>query len=219
MSEVFRQGLMTRSEIKTVARLRFAENRGAMICVIVVTAVISLGLSAIPLLNFIMILGSQLLSVMNAGYFFSCWRGDQPPFERFFDGCFDRFWTKVGGMLWMSLLTFLWSMLFVIPGIVKGIAYSLTPYLLARYPGVRAMDACSLSDRITRGYKMEIFVMELSFLGWLLLSGFTFGLVFVFYAGPYMSTSMAGLCDELIANALQEGRITQDMLDGYGTTV
>lgn len=61
---------------------------------------------------------------------------------------------------------------------------------------------------------MEIFVMALSFLGWILLSGLTFGLLQIFYVGPYMETSMAGLCDELIQNALQEGRITREMLDG-----
>ena len=71
-----------------------------------------------------------------------------------------------------------------------------------------------MSSKMTNGYKMEIFVMELSFLGWMILSGLSFGLLYVFYVGPYMGTSMAGLCEELIHNALQEGRITQDMLDG-----
>ena len=214
MSEAFRRAILFRAEIKSVAKMRFSENRGAMICVVLVTALISIGLSSIPLMNFVMIIGSQILSVMTSGYFLSCWRGENPPFETFFSNCFDRFWTKVGGMLWMSLKVFLWGLLFIIPGIVKTMAYFLTPYLLAKYPGIEAMRASELSDRITKGYKMEIFVMALSFFGWILLSGLTFGLLHIFYVGPYMETSMAGLGDELIQNALQEGRITQEMLDG-----
>ena len=214
MSEAFRRAILSRAEIKSVAKMRFSENRGAMICVVLVAGLISFGLSFIPLMNFVMIIGSQVLSVMMSGYFLSCWRGENPPFESFFSGCFDRFWTKVGGMLWMNLKVFLWGLLFIIPGIVKTMAYFLTPYLLAKYPGIEAMRASELSDRITKGYKMEIFVMALSFFGWILLSGLTFGLLHIFYVGPYMETSMAGLGDELIQNALQEGRITQEMLDG-----
>ena len=170
-------------------------------------------------MNLALIIASQILSVMTAGYFLDYWRGLNPPFESFFQNISERFGTKLSGMLWMELKVFLWSLLFVIPGIVKAIAYSVTPYLLARYPGIKALTASELSDRITKGYKMEIFVMALSFFGWVLLSGLTFGLLQIFYVGPYMETSMAGLGDELIQNALQEGRITQEMLDGTDVPV
>ena len=214
MTDTFRRPILSRAEIKSVARMRFSANRWPMIGVMLIVPAIALLLTSIPVLNLLMFLVSQLLSVMMAGFFLSCWRGENPPFESFFHGMTDRFGTKVGGMLWMELKVFLWSLLLLIPGIVKAFAYSLTPYLLARYPGIRAMQASELSDRITRGYKMEIFVMGLSFIGWILLTPFTFGLLIVFYVGPYMSTAMAGLCDELIQNALQEGRITQEMLEG-----
>ena len=76
------------------------------------------------------------------------------------------------------------------------------------------MDASVLSERITQGYKGDVFVMGLSFIGWMLLSAFTFGVVHILYTGPYMNTAMAGLYEELMQNALQEGRITREMLDG-----
>ena len=214
MTDTFRRSILSRGEIKEVAKMRFAANRWPMVGVVAIVAVISGALSALPLMNLAMIIVTQILSVMTAGYFLDCWRGYNPPFESFFQNISERFGTKLGGMLWMELKVFLWSLLFVIPGIVKVIAYSVTPYLLARYPGIDAIRASELSDRITKGYKMEIFVMELSFLGWMILSGLSFGLLYVFYVGPYMGTSMAGLYEELIHNALQEGRITQDMLDG-----
>lgn len=212
MSDVFRRGIMDRAEIKSIARLRFSENRWPMIGVCVIVPLIMTAVVAIPVLGLAGLLVSPLLSVMMAGFFLDCWRGEQPPMERLFQGAIDRMGTKLGGILWMELKVFLWTMLLVVPGIVKAYAYSLTPYLLARYPNVGAMEASELSDRITSGYKMEIFVMSLSFLGWILLSGFTFGLLAVFYVAPYMNTSMAGLCDELVQNALQEGRITPEML-------
>ena len=60
-------------------------------------------------------------------------------------------------------------MLLVVPGIVKAYAYRLTPYILADCPRVSATGALEISMRMTQGHKWEIFVMELSFLGWNLL--------------------------------------------------
>jgi uncharacterized membrane protein len=104
------------------------------------------------------------------------------------------------GMLWMYLFTFLWSLLFIIPGIVKAIAYSMTPYILADMKDVSAKDALTLSMRMTDGHKGEIFVMALSFLGWWLLSALTFGILAIFFTGPYAGVSFAGLYEELKNN-------------------
>ncbi len=215
MSETFKRGILSRQEIKAVARERVSVNRWPMVGVLVIVALIPGVASFIPIIGFVAaFVLSPVLNVQSAGFFLDCWRGENPPFDRVLDGLSDRFGTKLGGMLWMNLKIFLWSLLLVVPGIIKSFAYMLTPYLLARYPGVEAMKASELSERITQGHKMDLFVMGLSFLGWILLSPFTLGLLTLFHVGPYMSTSMAGMCDELIQNALQEGRITQEMLDG-----
>jgi uncharacterized membrane protein len=133
------------------------------------------------------------------------YRGQQGDISDMFRTSFFNYWRKVGGMLWMYLFTFLWSLLFVIPGIVKALAYFMTPYILAECPNVTATDALKLSMRMTYGYKGEIFVMGLSFIGWAILSGLTFGILGILYTGPYMGTSFAGLYDELKRNALERG--------------
>ncbi len=140
------------------------------------------------------------------------YRGEQGDISTMFRMGFFNYWRKVGGILWMYLFTFLWTMLFVIPGIVKAMAYFMTPYILADCPNVTATDALKLSMRMTYGYKGEIFVMCLSFLGWAILSGLTFGILGILYAGPYMGTSFAGLYDELKRNALEKGVVRPEEL-------
>lgn len=120
---------------------------------------------------------------------------------------FNDYWRNVGGILWMELFTFLWTLLFFIPGIIKGIAYSMTPYILADTRQVGPTEALKLSMRMTYGYKGQIFVLYLSFIGWWLLSIFTFGLLPILYVGPYFQTSLAGMYEELKQNALQRGTI------------
>jgi len=140
------------------------------------------------------------------------YRGQQGDISDMFRTGFFNYWRKVGGMLWMYLFTFLWSLLFIIPGIVKALAYFMTPYILADCPNVTATDALKLSMRMTNGYKGEIFVMGLSFIGWAILTGLTFGILGILYTGPYMGTSFAGLYDELKRNALERGAVRPEEL-------
>ena len=116
--------------------------------------------------------------------------------------------------LMTSLFTFLWSLLFVIPGIVKSFSYALTPYILGDCKNVRAQDALKLSMRMMKGHKGELFVLCLSFLGWLLLSALTAGLLEIFYVGPYMNNTFAGYYAERKAAALAEGVVTEAELSG-----
>jgi uncharacterized membrane protein len=140
------------------------------------------------------------------------YRGQQGDIGDMFRSGFFNYWRKVGGMLWMYLFTWLWSLLFIIPGIVKAMAYFMTPYILVDCPNVTATDALKLSMRMTYGYKGEIFVMFLSFIGWAILTGLTFGILGILYTGPYMGTSFAGLYDELKRNALDRGVVRPEEL-------
>jgi|GEM_PF-1640871 len=143
-----------------------------------------------------------ILPVMTCGlcYFsYVTYRGGKAGAKELFAGFSDLFIHLVGGYWWMMLFTFLWSLLFVIPGIVKGVAYSMTPYILIDQPNVGAQDALKLSMEMTRGHKWEIFKMYLSFIGWGILSVLSFGLVAVFYAEPYFYLTAAGYYYELKA--------------------
>ena len=121
----------------------------------------------------------------------------------------DKFGRSIGGIIFMAVLIWLWTLLFIIPGIIMGIAYCLTPFIIADSKGLTAGQAIGLSKKITLGYKGDIFVFYLSFIGWLLLSGLTFGLLTIFYVGPYMLTAYAGLYEELKKNALEKGTVTE----------
>ncbi len=127
----------------------------------------------------------------------------------------NNYLRNLGGMLWMNLFIFLWSLLLIIPGIIKSLAYFATPYILAEFPNVPAQEALKISMRMTDGYKGDVFIMGLSFIGWQLLSVFTFGLLSVLYVNPYYYTSMAGLYQELKMNALNRGTVRYEELMGY----
>ena len=123
-----------------------------------------------------------------------------------------NFFRKLGGYMWMILFIVLWSLLFVIPGIVKMYAYRMTPYILARHPEVAATEALELSKRMTRGNKLKLFVLDLSFIGWVILSGLTLGIVGIFWAFPYMQTTYAGFFVEIRNNSLENGVIYHNEL-------
>ncbi len=132
-----------------------------------------------------------------------------------FKRTFADYGRHLGGMLWRDLFIWLWSLLFIIPGIVKSYAYFAAPYILAEFPVVRATDAIKISMRMTNGYKGELFVLDLSFIGWNLLSALTLGLLGLLYVNPYYHTSRAGFYEELKMNALNTGAVSYYELVGY----
>lgn len=96
-------------------------------------------------------------------------------------------------MFLRNLYIFLWSLLFVIPGIVKAYEYRMVPYLLAEYPDMASSEAFRISREMMTGNKAEAFVLDLSFIGWNILSVITFGLSSIFYSGPYQMLTNAAL--------------------------
>lgn len=82
---------------------------------------------------------------------------------------FDRLGAGFCMNFLMGLYTFLWTLLFVIPGIIKQYSYAMTPYILAEHPGWTANEAITESRRLMDGNKWRLFCLELSFIGWVLL--------------------------------------------------
>ena len=99
-------------------------------------------------------------------------------------------------ILLTRIFIMLWSLLLIIPGIIKAYAYSMTPYIIAENPEVDAMKAIDMSQEMMRGHKMELFFLHLSFIGWFILSLFTLG-VGLFFLIPYIQTSVANFYLEL----------------------
>ncbi len=198
-----------RADIKSLAKRNFQDQYwlsvGAFVLIMVLQGVVS-G-------TFIgMLLLMPPLTVGYASFALKIYRGQQGDISEMLGAGFNDYGRNLGGILWMYLFTFLWSLLFIIPGIVKAMAYFATPYILADSENVSATDALKLSMRMTKGYKGEIFVMYLSFIGWAILSAMTFGILAIFYTGPYMYTSFAGMYEELKKNALEKGIVTAEEL-------
>ena len=110
-------------------------------------------------------------------------------------------------MFLRDLFTTLWSLLLVVPGIVKHYEYLMVPYLIAENPAMDYKEAFQISKQMMDGEKMEAFIMDLSFLGWYLLSAVTCGLLAIFYVNPYVQASFAEMYTFNKQKAYQEGYI------------
>ena len=110
-------------------------------------------------------------------------------------------------MFLRDLFTALWSLLLVVPGIVKHYEYLMVPYIIAENPAMDYKEAFQISKQMMDGEKMEAFIMDLSFLGWYLLSAVTCGLLAIFYANPYVQASFAEMYTFNKQKAYQEGYI------------
>ncbi len=121
-----------------------------------------------------------------------------------FHGYKNGFGRNVLTMFLRDLYVGLWSLLFIVPGIVKGYEYSMIPYILAENPTISKHEAFKLSKRMTKGYKGDLFVLDLSFLGWIILGLLTCGIGYIFL-DPYINATKAEAYTFLKARALENG--------------
>lgn len=98
---------------------------------------------------------------------------------------FDIFGRALWLRILMGLKIFAWTLLFIIPGIVAALRYAMAPYILAENPQLTASQAIELSKQMMDGKKGDLFVLNLSFIGWALLAGLTFG-IGLLWLNPYM---------------------------------
>ena len=110
-------------------------------------------------------------------------------------------------MFLRDLYVFLWSLLLVVPGIVKSYEYKMVPYILAENPGMDRKEAFLISKQMMEGQKWEAFVLDLSFIGWNILSVFTCGILSVLYVEPYYQATIAEMYSFNKMRAYQQGFI------------
>ena len=127
---------------------------------------------------------------------------EEMSFNDFLVGLGDYYLSGILGFLWFVLWTTLWMLLFIIPGIVKGISYSMMFYVIVENPGISVTKAMNISKIMTFGHKSELFVMYLSFFGWMILSCLTCGIGF-FWLTPYISLSYANAYTAIKMEAIQ----------------
>lgn len=123
--------------------------------------------------------------------------GQNPEFNDLFSE-FDRFGTGFAQAFLRNLYVTLWSLLLIIPGIVKGYSYSMTPFILAEHPNLTASRAIELSMQMMDGHKMELFILDLTFIGWSLLAGLTLNLGYL-ALNPYTNAARAAFYRQLQA--------------------
>lgn len=134
------------------------------------------------------------------------------------DGCYsfafdsENYRSIIGTMLLRDVYNLLWSLLFIIPGIIKAYSYRMVPYILTDNPNIGADKAITLSRKMMNGNKFETFVLDLSFLGWYLLGVLVF-VVGIFFVNPYVFATEAQLYLVLRKNATEYEFCTYDDLN------
>lgn len=152
----------------------------------------------------------NVIAVGQKGWFLRYSRGEYPSVGDLF-ASFRIYKPAMLTMLLYSLYTFLWSLLFIIPGIVKSYAYALAPYIIYENPNIAPTEALRLSERMMQGKKWSLFVFHLSFFWWYLLSGITFGIVGIVYVYPYANTAEAMVYDSMKWDAIQSGIVPREL--------
>lgn len=182
---------MNRRELKTLARESLKDNWGIAIGAMLLYMLVTYILGATGI-------GSFFLGFIVAGYYavnLNLIRTKTAKIEDLFSGC-KNFVTNFVAYLLMQVFIALWSLLFLIPGIVKSYSYAMTMYILNDHPEMSASEAITESRKMMNGHKAELFVLHLSFLGWIILSSFTFGILLL-YVMPYMQATSAAFYEKL----------------------
>lgn len=194
-----------------VARGNLQNNWGTAILV----GLIIFGISFLAgLANIIPLVGS-IASIVISGplivaefrYFIALNKKENPTVGTAFTNFGKDFLGNVGAYILQSIYTFLWMLLFIIPGIIKTYAYSMTLFLKSKNPEMKAGEAIDLSQKIMDGKKWKLFCLEISFIGWALLSILTLGIGLLFLL-PYISAShVAFFEDAYVAYQAKTGNI------------
>ncbi|MBR5341723.1 MAG: DUF975 family protein [Erysipelotrichaceae bacterium] len=114
-------------------------------------------------------------------------------------GFMDSYIRNVKCLFKRDLRIFLYSLLLIVPGIMKSLSYEMVPYILREYPDIEPDDALKMSEQMMEGHRWETFLLDLSFFGWMMLSVITAGIANVFYVNPYIRATHAELYKELKA--------------------
>lgn len=141
---------------------------------------------------------SLLASTVNVGYCrFNLALIDGKPVSfgilfSYFSHCWKAFVTN----FLMGLYVFLWTLLFIIPGIIAAYSYGLAPYIIAENPEISATEALRRSKELMRGNKWRFFCLEMSFIGWWLATALTLGIGLLWLI-PYCNAAYADFYREV----------------------
>lgn len=194
--KLFKEFSMNVSALKSQAKLQIKGKIGILFLITLIIGAISTLVSIIPVAGSIaLIIVAPAFTLSVTRVYLLLIRGIDPEAKDAFSGL-DDFWSAFKVSLLVGLYTYLWSLLFIIPGIIKGISYSMSMYILAEDKGKSARACIEESKAMTEGHKMELFTLSLSFIGWYLLGIVTFGTAYIWVI-PYISATFANAYDSL----------------------
>ena len=191
---------MDRKQLKAQAKEQIKGKLGILIAVTLIigaiTAAASFLSSLIPGVGMIVsLIVTPAFALSTVRIYLMVVRGGTPEIKDAFNG-FDDFFSAFKVTLLVGLYTFLWSLLFIVPGIIKGYSYSMALYVLADNKGKSARECIAESKAMMEGHKMELFVLDLSFIGWYLLCSLTCGLAFL-YVAPLLNATHANVYETI----------------------
>ena len=180
---------MDRVALKSIAKQQIKGKIGILFAVYIVIFVISLVVSFIPVVGSLTcsLFLSPVFSISLTMIYLNIANGKEIKVGDVFEG-FYHFWASFKITFLAGLFIFLWSLLLIVPGIVKTFSYSMAYFIWAENKEMGALEAITKSKEMMEGHKMDLFVLLLSFVGWILLGYVTFGLAFI-YSLPYINTT------------------------------
>ena len=199
---------MSGSDMKVVAKRQL---KGQWVNAIVIMIISGLILGATGILGIFLGPFAILVTMAVNGpftlgttiYYLKVIRGENAEIGDVFKG-FGNFAGAFVLIFLKGLFVFLWSLLLVIPGIMKSYSYAMAFYILADNPEMSSMEALKQSQTMMKGHRMELFVLQFSFFGWFLLGTITLGLA-NFYSIPYMQAAIAVFYENLAGNSRDYG--------------
>lgn len=189
--------MLTRAEMKQKAKEQLNGNLGLLILCGIIYAAISVACSMIPLVGVVgtfVVTPPLLVGLMMVLLEIS--KGNKPEVGTMFTPFNTCFGNSIVANLLVGIFTVLWTLLLIIPGIIKTYSYSMTFYILAEHPEMTGKEAITESRIIMDGHKWDLFVLELSFILWILLSMVTCGIALI-YVLPYMNLTMTNFYNSI----------------------
>jgi len=203
---------VTRPELKFRARNALSGRWGTAILALVIYMLLSLGCGIIPVVGAIILVPPLEFGL--SVFFLKFYRDADTRVENLFTG-FNMFGKSLA-VFWLTrLYTFLWSLLFIIPGIVASYKYSQAMLILYDNPEITASEAIKRSIAMMHGNKLTLFIQDLSFLGWFLLSIFPGFYIGFLWSIPYYCTARVAFYEDLMYSA-QNNFTGNGFSDNYG---
>lgn len=148
-------------------------------------------------------------TIAASGYYLNHIRGFNPEWKSLYKEGIDNYGSYLVTGVLVNAFTVLWSLLFVVPGIIKALAYSQAKYVIHDNPRLKGKEAIEISKRMTNGFKGDLFSMYLSFIGWYILVGLTGGILSI-YVTPYVETTSAMYYENLKRYSIENGIVAPE---------